>query len=218
MTTRPIAESLDRTGRAVSTFVIYDAQLELMSLEQGEVLELLADDFKPLAHDIEAWTDAVGHELLGSELAPGGRRFLIAKGAGRPPTSSLAMVISDAGLEELLSPLGFALAAGLEGMRVSLFIQGPAVRVLTRRYRPKLRGWARPFSRFAAAGMARTGHIAAQDKLHQLQALGAEIYACGPSMEHFRVREDEFALGGVLVVEYLTFMAVMREADVQLYI
>lgn len=217
MTTVPITESLDRTGKSISTFVIYDADLELMGMEEGEVLELLTDEFKPLEHDISAWTDAVGHQLIASELVATGRRFLIGKGRVRPVTASVAMVISDAGLEELLSPLGFALAAGLEGMGVSLFFQGPAVRVLAHRYRPKLRGWTRPFSRFAAAGMARTGHIAAQDKLRQLQALGAEIYVCGPSMQHFRVRPEALAFGGVQIVEYLSFMAVMREADVQLY-
>ncbi|MDH3606313.1 MAG: DsrE family protein [Acidimicrobiia bacterium] len=217
MTATAITEAIDRTGKTITTFVVYDAERELAGMAEGEVLELITDDFKPIELDVAAWTDSTGHELLASEVVPAGRRFLIKKGSERPTKSSLAVVISDAGLEELLSPLGFALAGALEGMDVSLFVQGPAVRVLTRGYRPKLRGWARPFSRLAAAGMAKTGHIAAQQKLAQLLTLGATIYVCGPSMQHFKVDKDEFAFSGLLVVEYLTFMAVMREADVQLY-
>ena len=73
----------------------------------------------------------------------------------------------------LLGALGFALAAALEGVAVSLYFQGPAVRVLTRGFHPRLRGWARPFSRFAAAGMTKSGHIPAQAKLQQLRRLGS---------------------------------------------
>jgi hypothetical protein len=42
------------------------------------------------------------------------------------------VVVSDPGLEELLSSLGFALAAPLEGAQVSLYFQGLAVRALAK--------------------------------------------------------------------------------------
>jgi predicted peroxiredoxin len=128
------------------------------------------------------------------------------------------MVISNDGLEELLSPLGFALAAALEGIDVSLYVQGPAVRVLARGFRPKLKGWSRPFSRFAAAQMTKSGHIPAQAKFRQLHNLGAHMYMCGPSMEHFKVKPEDLILDDVALVEYLTFMAVMEEADIQLFV
>ena len=45
-----------------------------------------------------------------------------------PPVNTqgkkVAMVISNSGLEELLSPLGFALGAALEGMEVHMYFQG----------------------------------------------------------------------------------------------
>lgn len=128
------------------------------------------------------------------------------------------MVISSAGLEELLSPLGFALGAALEGIDVNLYFQGPAVKVLTRGFRPKLSGWARPFSRFAAAGMTKSGHIPAQDKLRQLQSLGAHIYLCGGSLEPFKVRREDLIFDDVAIVEYLAFMEIMETADIQLYV
>ncbi len=38
------------------------------------------------------------------------------------------MVLSSVGLEELRSPLEFALGAALEGIQVNLYFQGPAAR------------------------------------------------------------------------------------------
>ncbi len=218
MQTESRTRSLDRRGKIITTFVIYDAAVELEQMTEGEVLEILTDEFTPFEPDIRAWCQATGHVLLASETAPDGHRFLIEKRHPKVRETSLAMVISAAGLDELLSPLGFALGAALEGMDVHLYFQGPAVRVLTKGYRPRLRGWARPFSRFAAAGMSRAGHIPAQDKLRQLRSLGAHLYVCGGSMPAFKVRREDLIYDDLPIVEYLTFISVLEDADIQLYI
>lgn len=129
-----------------------------------------------------------------------------------------AAVISNAGLEELLSPLAFALAAALEGVDVSQCFQGPAVRVLSRGFVDRLSGPNRPFSRFARTGLNAIGHLPAQQKIAQLQSLGAHIYVCGPSMEHFNPHPDDLAFNDVVIAEYLTFMEVMANADIHLYV
>jgi len=211
------ATSLDRRGKTITTAVVFDAAVELDKLTEGGLLQLLTDDFEAFRRDVAAWCEATGDELVSSEATAEGLQFLIAKGPVKPGGDSLAMVISSDGLEELLSPLGFALAAALEGMAVHLFFQGPAVHVLDRGFRPRLSGWARPFSRFAATGLNRVGHIPAQDKLQQLRSLGAEINVCGPSMQHFKVDRDNLVFDDLRVVEYLSFMAVMRGADVHIY-
>jgi predicted peroxiredoxin len=89
--------------------------------------------------------------------------------------------------------------------------------VLERGFRPRLHGWAPPFSRFAASGLAKAGHVAAQDKLRQLRSLGAHLYVCGPSLQHFKVAKENLIFDGLPVVEYLTFAAVMEQADVHIY-
>jgi predicted peroxiredoxin/TusA-related sulfurtransferase len=210
--------SLDRRGKTITTFVIYDANAQLQEMAEGEVLEVITDEFAPFEPDISAWCQATGHVLLASERIPEAHRFLIEKRVPKVKETSVAMVISTDKLDELLSPLGFALGAALEGMAVSLYFQGPAVRVLTKGFRPKLRGWGRPFSRFAAAGMSKTGHIPAQDKLRQLRSLGGRIYVCGGSMQPFKVRPEDLIFDDLAIVEYLTFAAVLEHADVQLYI
>lgn len=209
--------SLDATGKRITTFIAYEAARRLESLDESESLEILTDDFEPIGADLAAWCEATGHRLVESAASDGGRRFLIEKGPPRATGKRLAMVVSTDGLEELLSPLGFALAAALEGIEVHLFFQGPAVRVLTKGFRPKLRGLARPFSRLAAAAMQRTGHVAAQEKVVQLRGLGARLYICGPSMEHFKVSEQTLLFDDLTIVEYLSFMRVMAEAEIQLY-
>ena len=210
--------TLDLKGKTISTFVVFEVAKQLDAMREGETIEVLTDDYEPLRRDVSVWCQTMGHELVASEKVTTGWRFLIEKRIPTAKDTKLAMVISPDGLEELLSPLGFALAAALEGIDVSLYVQGPAVRVLGRGYRPKLKGWARPFSRFAAAQMAASGHIPAQDKFRQLHDLGAHIYMCGPSMEHFNVKSDDLILDEIAVVEYLTFMAVMEQADIQLFV
>jgi predicted peroxiredoxin/TusA-related sulfurtransferase len=217
METIEITRTLDGRGKTITTFVAFAAHEQLEEMEEGELLEILTDDFEAFEHDLAAWCDARGDALVERGPIEDGQRFVVRK--GRPPAkdSSLAMVVSSDGLEELLSPLAFALAAALEGVRVSLYFQGPAVRVLSHRYRPRLSGWARPFSRFAAAGMARSGHIPAQDKLRQLRALGGAIYVCAGSMDHFKVAREDLIFDDLPLVEYLTFMSVMEQADIHVY-
>jgi len=178
----------------------------------------VTDDFEPFESDIPAWCEEAGHRLIGWDRRADGLHFLIEKGEERQPGASLAMIISDAGLLELLSPLAFALAAALEGVQVHLYFQGPAVRVLARGFQAKLPGWGRPFTRFAQRGMTRTGHIPAQDKLRQLCTLNARLYACGGSMQHFKVAKEDLAFDDVPIVEYLTFMSVMKASDIQLVV
>ena len=210
-------QTLDRRGKTITTFVVYDAARALADIEVGQTLTILTDDFPAFPSDIAAWCRMAGHRLVDSERTSEGLRFTIEKGSPPGTSRSLAMVISTAGLEELLSPLAFALGAALEGMEVHLYFQGPAVRVLKRGYRSKLSGWARPFSRFARSGMAKTGHIPPHEKLTQLRSLGAHLYVCAGSMEHFKVAPDELVYDDLPMVEYLTFMEVMAQSDVQLY-
>ena len=213
-----VDSSLDRRGKTITTFVIFDAAAALDQIRDGERLEILTDQFAPFEPDFHAWCDAMGHRLILSEVTPEGHRFVVEKGPGKKTDRKLAMVISDPGLFELLSPLAFALAAALEGVEVHLYFQGPAVKVLSKRFRPRAHGWVRPFTRFAASGLNKTGHIPAQAKLRQLRSLGARFYLCGGSIEHYKLDPQDVIFADVPVVEYMTFMSVMRDADISLYV
>jgi predicted peroxiredoxin/TusA-related sulfurtransferase len=210
--------SLDMRGKTITTFVAYAAAERLAALADGESLDLVTDAAPDIDSDIRAWCRASGQELVTVERTGASGHYVIRKRGLRPSGRRLAAVISDPGLEELLSPLGFALAAALEGVDVSVYFQGPAVRVLATGFAEKLHGLRRPFSRFARAGLAKAGHVPAQQKIRQLQALGARLYACGPSMRHFRVARTDLAFDDVTVAEYLTFMEVMAAADIHVFV
>ena len=151
------------------------------------------------------------------EGAESGQRVRVEKGPGKSNEHRVAIVVSRDGLLELLSPLGFALGAAQGGARVSVYLQGPAVHVLRPGFSPTLPWPMRPFSVFARPRIEASGHVAAIEKLRQLQKLGGRVYACAPSMDRFGVDPGNLLLEDVTACEYLTFMEVMQEADVQLY-
>jgi TusA-related sulfurtransferase/predicted peroxiredoxin len=210
-------QSIDLRGRTITTAIAVAARDALSDLPPGEEIQLLLDPFPALLPDLQALCRATGHELVDVPEQGEHRLVTLRKGVRRPSDQQVAVVVSTDGLEELLSPLGFALAAALEGARVAVYLQGPAVHVLKPGFQPRLHGLARPFSRFARSGLDRAGHVHPGEKLRQLQKLGGSLYACGPSLEHFHVDPSRLAFDHVIVCEYLTFMEVMRQSDVQLY-
>jgi TusA-related sulfurtransferase/predicted peroxiredoxin len=212
-----VRKQTDLRGRTITTAIVFAVQEELAELAVGDELELLTEPFPAIVPDLEAWCRTTGHEFVETASEGESWRVRLRKGVPRRNDHRVAMVVSEEGLEELLSPLGFALAAALGGAQVALYLQGPAVHVLAPGFRPRLRGLARPFSRFARGGLEKAGHVPPAEKLRQLQALNARLYACGPSLRHFRVDPNRLAFDGVIVCEYLTFMEVMQQADVQLY-
>lgn len=211
-------ESLDVRGKTITTFILYGVVSKLEGMKEGDVLEVLTDAFEPIESDIRAWCRMTGHELVHVEKDPDCEKYRIGKRARKENDHRLAVIISDPGLEELMSPLGFALGAALAGSEVALYFQGPAVSVLKRGFRAKLKGMGRFFSSFAEKGMAKAGHVPPQDKLRQLRELGAQLYICGPSMDHFGVKKAELAFENVVMAEYLTFIEVMHRADTQIYV
>jgi TusA-related sulfurtransferase/predicted peroxiredoxin len=208
--------SLDLTDKTIATYVLYEVHEALAACAEGERIEAITDARPAIDNDLHAWSRATGNSLV--EVTEHGktRRYVIEKGPPHHSDHKLAAIISDDGLFELLSPLGFALAAALEGHDVSLYFQGPAVRVLAPGYRARMHGLGRPFSRFPRDSLAKAGHLPPQDKLRQLQHLGAQLFACGPSMEHYKVDPTDLAFSDVTIAAYLTFMEQMDSADIHL--
>jgi TusA-related sulfurtransferase len=141
-------------GKTITTFVAYETLKRLGDLADGEKLEVLTDAREEIDNDIHAWCRTRGQELAAAGRAGGSQQYVITKRPLRASGKRLAAVISDAGLEELLSPLAFALAAALEGSDVSLYFQGPAVRVLATGFTEHLKG---PALQPVRSGRARQG-------------------------------------------------------------
>jgi TusA-related sulfurtransferase/predicted peroxiredoxin len=215
--TKARCSTLDVRGRTITTAIVWAAREQMAGLAVGDELTVETDPFPAIVPDLEAWCRSTGHEFLEVLRDDGRWQVRLRKGEPRRNEHRVAVVVSNDGLEELLSPLGFALGAALGGANVSVYLQGPAVHVLAPGFGARLHGLARPFSRFARAGLGKAGHVAPTEKLRQLQTLGGALYACGPSLQHFGVDPKRLAFDDVIVCEYLTFMEVMQQADVQLY-
>jgi predicted peroxiredoxin/TusA-related sulfurtransferase len=210
-------KKVDARGTHISTHLLYEVVEELMTLEEGETLELIADDFTALDTDIRSWCGVTGHHLVESQPIAGGVRYVIRRGDPVPTAHRMAVVVSSDRLEDLLSPLGFAVAAALEDLEVSLFFQGPGVHVLEWGFTPQLKGWRRVFSTIARRNLERIGHDHPHEKLRQIRELGGTIYACGPSLERFKIAEDQLVFEHVIVAEYPTFIGEMDGADISIY-
>ena len=218
MTDPAPATTLDLRGRTITTFIVHAIHEAFAEMAVGERVEVTTDAFTAIDTDVRTWCRTTGHRLVDAATTSEPYRFVIERGPEHRSGRKLAAVISDDGLFELLSPLGFALAAALEGHDVSLYFQGPAVRVLAAGFTARMHGLGRPFSRFPRAGLAKAGHLPPQEKLRQLQHLGAVLYACGPSMDHYRVDPSDLAFADVIVAEYLTFMEQIDEATMHLFV
>jgi predicted peroxiredoxin/TusA-related sulfurtransferase len=210
---------VDGRGRSISTAILYEVVTAMRGLETGGEMTVVADALPAVDSDIRAWCRTTGHELAGVEEGERERRNRTRKTDRPHRRPAWALVISDPGLEELLSPLGFALAAALGGSQVAIYFQGPAVRMPTRRFRERLKGPHRaPFSGFARRTLARAGHPPPHEKLAQLRELGARLYVCGPSMEHFKVSEEELLFPDMRIAAYPTFVEEMEAAGVQIFL
>ena len=211
------SEALDLRGLTITTAIVGAAQERLDALPDGQGVDLLVESRPGIMPDLEAWSRATGHRVTPMADTERGRHIRVTKETVKTNGHKVAMVVSRDGLLELLSPLGFALAAAQGGAVVSVYLQGPAVHVLRPGFAPTLPWPMRPFTRFARPRIEASGHVAAIDKLRQLQRLGGRVYACAPSMDRFGVDLRDLSLPDVTVCEYLTFMEVMEQSDVQLY-
>ncbi|HEY5625203.1 MAG TPA: DsrE family protein [Dehalococcoidia bacterium] len=212
------AELIDVRGKKITTYILHEVVSAFSRITQGESVELLTDDFEPIDGDVRAWCRMTGHRLAAVEREAGHQKFVIEKGDAHETRRKLTLVLSNTGLEELLSPLAFAMAAALGGAQVFIYFQGPAVKVLASGFKERLSGIGRPFSGFARRGLAKIGHEPPHEKLRQLQGLGARLFACAGSMDHFGVKKEDFAFDDVTISEYVAFMELMEGADIHIFL
>ncbi len=213
-----IQTSIDAKGKIVTPFILYKVVKAFDTIELGNSIEIHTDIFEGIENDIKSWCQMTGNTLLLSEQKEGFHKYLIRKEKVKENDKQLTMVISNSGFEELLSPLGFALSAALSGIDVTIYFQGPAVRVLKKGFKEKLQGFNRIFSGFARKGAVKTGHIAAQDKLRQLKELGAKFLICHASMDYFKVSKGDLIFEDIVLAEYFTLIKAMGNSNIQVFL
>ena len=218
MQNKAASQSIDMRGKTITPFILYHANKTLDQMKEGEIIEIVTDNFEAIENDIRAWCRMRGHKLIDLATQISHQKFLIAKSNQMQHAEKMAMVLSDPALEKLVAPLGLALSAALSGVEIDIYFQGPAVRLLKKDYRAGLKGFQKPFSPLARSGMAKAGHLPPEEKLVQLKELGVRFYLCGGSMAPFGVKKTDLIFEDIIVAEYFTFLEVMNGADIKIYL
>jgi len=212
-------EIIDFSGKKISGYIIYTISEKFEKLGTNESIRIITDNYKAIQSDLIAWSKISGNQVMLTDNTEDKLTFDIVKtvekvGNGR----KFSIIISDNGLEELLSPLGFSICAALCGYQVNIYFQGPAVKVLEKGFKERLKGVNSIFSGFARNGLSKIGHSPAYEKLTILEEYGAKFYVCQPSMEHFKVKEQDLAFTNIVLCEYFTFLEVLEKSDIQFFL
>jgi predicted peroxiredoxin len=210
-------EMLDFSGKKITSTIVYHVIEYFNSNQTVDKVLVRAENFKAIENDLATWSRMTKYPVRIVERKNDCIIYEFVKEKINKD-KKLAMVISENELDKLISPLGLAICCIISGYEVNIYFQGPAVRVLKKGFKEKLPGFNSIFSGFARNGLEKMGNIPAQQKLKLLQKSGAKFYACQPSMEHFGVKEKDFAFEGVTLCEYLTFLEVYNNADLKFFL
>jgi predicted peroxiredoxin len=208
------------------TFKSYQAAYlviqELSRRDDEAVVELLIKTDKGTLKDIATWCSTTGYQLICSELGEEEEmRCLIQKGEGGRKRNDKVMtvVVSTAGLEEVVYCFDRAIGGAVLGMRVNVCFEGKGVRLLKSGYRAKAEGfWGRAFTSWTEDAMKKnTGWPLPQDAIGILEELGADFYVCGPSMAAFGVREEELVVQSHTLGGTITWVDLLARSDVSVF-
>jgi predicted peroxiredoxin/TusA-related sulfurtransferase len=207
MTAPTPVKAIDARGIHRTTDLLEEVAAGLDELAVGDALAVLTDDFEAIHTDVDSWARVTGHELSSRTPHDGGIRYVVVKGAPRPTAHKLVAVISSDRPRAMASPLGFARAAVLEGLEVSVFFRGDGVRVLSKFFNPRRR---------FGDSFRRRPQPHPHGDVFRLFDHGAHIYACGISMEEHGMTPDDLLFDNITIAEYPTMVAVMEDADIHL--
>ena len=132
MTASGPTRTVDGRGTHISNDLLVILVENLSELAVGDTLELLTEDFPAIDTDLRSWSSVTGHDIVASSPIGGGLRFVVRKGPPLAMAHSLVAVISSDRPSALSGPFGFATAAAVEGLAVSVFFREAAVRLLDR--------------------------------------------------------------------------------------
>ncbi|MGI9648044.1 MAG: sulfurtransferase TusA family protein [Acidimicrobiia bacterium] len=198
---------LDLRGTGLTTEIVTRAISRLDAMSPGEALFIRVDAAEAIDNDLRSWCEATGNHLVRVDDNGDSRIYVIEKGVPMSVVHRLALVISSPEHDHLEAPLSLALAAALEGVDASIFFEGPAVRLLAPAPDPGRRWFRR--AKVRALDEAR-------NQLQQIHDLGGHLYVSERSLAEFGLSHVELAFGRIIHAEYLTFLPVMEEADIQL--
>ena len=205
-------------GKKITASIINSISIVLDSAKVGDYLDFKVDNYAAIDNDLKAWSMITGNKVELTNTSTYFKTYRVIKTTAGSIEKSFAIILSNEGTEELLSPLGFAWAAALSGMDVSIYFQGPAVKVLEKGFKDRRSGLNALFSGATHRRLAGTGYISPREKIAELNRLGVVFYVCQPSLDHHRLKAKELMFDDIILSEYLTFMQVVSGSDIKFYL
>jgi len=129
------------------------------------------------------------------------------------------VIVSTAGLAEVVYPLDKALAAAVLGMDVHVVFEGAGVRLLKRDYRAKLSGLVGAvFTPVVERVMKREiGWPLPAESIAMLEDLGAHFYVCGPSLFGYGVHTEEIVVRDYTIGAVVTWADLLARTDIHVF-
>lgn len=152
-------DPMDYSGKKITACILNEVVQQLKEIKKGETIEIKVDNYQAIDNDLSAWSRITENPIEIIESKTNFKIYQLEKKEDIISNKKFALIISDKGLEELLSPLVFSWAAAISGMEVHIYFQGPAVKVLKNGFKEKLKGFSSIFSGFARKGLSKIGHI-----------------------------------------------------------
>jgi predicted peroxiredoxin len=202
-------------GKNTSAFIINSLSIILDSAAIDDYLDFKVDKHDAIDNDLATWSQISGNKLILIERTELHQTYRVVKKKESLSGKRLALMVSEEGKEELISPIGLAWAAALSGMDVDIYFQGPAVKVLDRGYEESFNRSDKIFNGAARNGLDEIGHISTREKIEELHRLGARFYVCEPSMNYFKIKRSRLFLTEITMTEHQIFMQIVADADIR---
>lgn len=130
---------------------------------------------------------------------------------------SIAIVVSENSLDKAMMPMILATSGVALDAEVHVFFTFWGLLLLKKNYKPKLKGFMKPFTKMMIKKM-KSQNIATFEELRaQCIELGVKFYACSTSMAMMNVKREEL-VDKVEIVGATKFMELAFKSDVTLFI
>ena len=71
--------SIDMRGKTITTFILYETVKQLQRMSDGDVLEIVTDNYAAIESDMNAWSRMTGQKLLEVEKNATYHRYYVEK-------------------------------------------------------------------------------------------------------------------------------------------
>lgn len=218
--TRPLVVDARQTHR--SSIALLALVREIRTRNPETVVELVVRNERSIKADVLSWCRRTGNELLGCEVGEGGElRCLVQKGVGcvEERKKVMTVVVSMAGLEQVVGSLDKAVAGGVLGMDVNIVFEASGVRLLRTGYRSIISGAFGKWFTAMTEGILRRqlGCPLPRESIEILCELGAKFWVDEQALRCYGVRDEDLLIKGHEAIGVVGVVDLLEKSDIRIF-